>query len=90
MYYGSQLVSMKNKTDSIKHSSAWHNVAAHASKMKDIHMSDLFDRDPSRFDNFSIKLKPFLLDYSKNLITHETMSLLATLAKASKIEQWRN
>ncbi|MCJ8294592.1 MAG: glucose-6-phosphate isomerase [Colwellia sp.] len=81
---------MKNKTDSIKHSSAWHNVAAHASKMKDIHMSDLFDRDPSRFDNFSIKLKPFLLDYSKNLITHETMSLLATLAKASKIEQWRN
>lgn len=80
---------MNKIENSINNTSAWQNVTAHANEMKNQHMSKLFNSDPHRFNKFSIKLEPFLLDYSKNLITNETMSLLTQLAKASKIEEWR-
>jgi len=80
---------MNKIENSINNTTAWQNVTDHANKMKNLHMSGLFNADPHRFNNFSIKLAPFLLDYSKNLITNETMSLLTELAKASKIEEWR-
>ena len=80
---------MNKIENSINNTRAWQNVTAHANEMKNQHMSELFNLDQNRFNKFSIKLAPFLLDYSKNLITNETMSLLTELAKASKIEEWR-
>ena len=59
---------------------SWKKLVAHAKDMKDQHMNDLFAKNPSRFNEFSIKLTPFILDYSKNIITTETMSLLTLLA----------
>lgn len=44
-------------------------------------MRDLFAEDPERFERFSLRATYFLLDYSKNRITAETMSLLQQLAK---------
>ena len=52
-------------------------------------MSELFKQNSDRFEQFSIKLAPFLLDYSKNLISEDTMSMLFDLAKECNIEQWR-
>lgn len=59
----------------------------HATKIKNIHMRDLFDSDKNRFNTFHIDFNDFLLDYSKNNITSETMDLLLTLAKESELEQ---
>ncbi len=68
---------------------SWQTLIEHAQQMKQERMSDMFKQNPKRFDEFSLKLSPFLLDYSKNLINDKTMSNLLALAKACDIEGWR-
>ncbi len=68
---------------------SWQKLVEHAQQMKQERMSDMFKQNPKRFDEFSLKLSPFLLDYSKNLINDKTMSNLLALAKACDIEGWR-
>lgn len=68
---------------------SWQALSTHAKDMKQQHMSDLFKQNTQRFEQFSIKLAPFLLDYSKNLISEQTMSKLFDLAKECNIEDWR-
>ena len=47
---------------------------------------DLFARNPSRFQEFSVPLDDFLFDFSKHKITRETIALLVALAKARDLE----
>ncbi len=68
---------------------SWKKLVTHAQDMKEQHMSELFTQNSQRFEQFSIKLAPFLLDYSKNLINNDTMSMLIDLAKECDVEQWR-
>jgi glucose-6-phosphate isomerase len=69
---------------------AWQALQKHQREMAEVHMRDLFARDPQRFERFSLRLGDILLDYSKNRITAETMVLLMDLARqanlADKIE----
>lgn len=65
--------------------SAWKNLAVHASKMKSVHMRDLFTADPSRFNSFSQKDGDLLYDYSKNIITQDTLKLLVELANECQL-----
>ncbi|NOX63025.1 MAG: glucose-6-phosphate isomerase [Chloroflexi bacterium] len=62
-------------------SPAWRALQAHYEEMKDVHMRDLFERDPHRFERFHLQLDDILFDYSKNRITEETMRLLFELAR---------
>ena len=48
-------------------------------------MRDLFAKDPDRFKKFSATFKDILLDYSKNIVTDETMSLLETMCKEADV-----
>ncbi|WP_024871666.1 glucose-6-phosphate isomerase [Tolumonas lignilytica] len=60
---------------------AWKALEAHFAANKDRKLSDLFAADPARFDKFSTTFKDnVLVDYSKNLITEETLDLLIDLA----------
>lgn len=59
---------------------AWQKLTAHCQTMHDAHMRELFARDPHRFDSFSVQFDDILFDYSKNIITQETVSLLTGLA----------
>ncbi|MFT5003683.1 MAG: glucose-6-phosphate isomerase [Flavobacteriales bacterium] len=68
---------------------SWQQLTKHAQLMKNQHMKDLFAKDSQRFSKFSIKLPSILLDYSKNAITEETISLLTDLAKECEVEKWR-
>ena len=68
---------------------AWSALAAHHRAVGQSHMRDLFAADPARFARFSLRLDDFLLDYSKNRITDETMRLLLDLAEQSGLEDWR-
>ena len=43
-----------------------------------------------RFERFSLRLDDLLLDYSKNLVTQETMTLLFALARQAEVESWRD
>lgn len=65
---------------------AWAALTAHFSQIKDKHLKDLFSEDQQRFENFSIKFENILLDYSKNRVAPETMSLLIDLAKECGLE----
>ena len=70
-------------------SKEWKALATHREKLSGISMRELFDSDPSRFNRFSIACRDILLDYSKNLITLETMELLFDLGRAAELEAWR-
>ena len=60
---------------------AWKALEAHFAANKDRQLSDLFAADPARFDKFSTTYKDNIrVDYSKNLITDETLDLLIDLA----------
>ena len=60
---------------------AWHKLQAHFDANKDLRMQDLFAEDAQRTAKFHMEWKDFLLDYSKNRITVETMTLLHELAR---------
>ena len=60
---------------------SWHNLQDHFETMKSQKMTDMFDSDPNRFENFSIQLEELLVDYSKNILSKETLDLLLSLAK---------
>ena len=69
-------------------SEAWKSLEAHKEFMAAQHMRDLFSADPRRFDTFSIQCEDVLLDYSKNIITDETMRLLRDLAVQADLPGW--
>ena len=68
---------------------AFQALRAHAQMVGSSHMRDLFATDPDRFARFSARHDDLLLDYSKNRVTDETMRLLFDLARASRVEDWR-
>ena len=60
---------------------AWQALEAHFAANKEMRLKDLFAQDPQRFDKFSLTFGgDILVDYSKNLITEETLKLLVNLA----------
>jgi len=79
-----------NKKTSFTQLPAYQKLLEHYGKIKNLHVRRLFSVDPTRFDRFSIQFQDILLDYSKNRITPETISLLCELAKESNLEEWRD
>ncbi len=73
----------------LKRTPAWKALRAHCREVAGLHMRDLFDADPRRFDRLSLSLGDFLFDFSKNRITERTMALLADLARQADVEGWR-
>jgi glucose-6-phosphate isomerase len=72
----------------------WQALAGHHVATAGLHMRQMFAGDPGRFEGFSLLFAPgkeeeILLDYSKNLVTHETMELLFSLARARGVEEMR-
>jgi glucose-6-phosphate isomerase len=60
---------------------AWKQLSTHAEAMKKVHMRALFANDSNRFASFSQTDGNLLFDYSKNIITQETIQLLMDLAR---------
>ncbi len=71
-------------------SPVWQALERHAGTMRNVAMRDLFAGDPQRFERFSLRFEDFLVDYSKNRITEETVGLLLDLARAARVEEWRD
>ncbi len=65
---------------------AWRRLIKHYKSTKENKIKDLFANDKDRFSKFSIMLDDILVDYSKNNVTDETMSLLVQLAKSCKLK----
>ena len=67
---------------------AWSSLRDHAKRMKERSIREMFARDPSRADRFSLTVADVFFDYSKNLITDETMALLCQLAEECELPRW--
>ncbi|MET0759898.1 MAG: glucose-6-phosphate isomerase [Flavobacterium sp.] len=64
----------------------WKNLQKHFGAMKDVSMSEMFANDGSRAEKFRLQWNDFLVDYSKNRITQETMDLLLSLANEAQLK----
>jgi glucose-6-phosphate isomerase len=62
---------------------AWKGLEAHYRKMSRTHLRTLFAEDPKRGERLAAEAVGVYLDYSKNLITDETLRLLMQLAEES-------
>ena len=58
---------------------SWQAIKQHRQLFEDVHMKDLFFNDAERFSRFSIQTGDLLFDYSKNIITENTVELLLQL-----------
>ncbi|TWV99532.1 glucose-6-phosphate isomerase [Chitinophaga pinensis] len=66
---------------------AWQQLQQHASKMKETHLRTLFAKDADRFNKFTLSFEDILFDYSKNILTEETLQYLLQLAKETGVEE---
>ncbi len=78
---------VKSKSEKLTSSPAWKALKKHSETMHKIHLRELF-KDKSRFKKFSIEDFSFFLDYSKNIITEETMELLFNLVKEANVQNY--
>jgi glucose-6-phosphate isomerase len=65
----------------------WQKVATHASAQQGTHLRDLFRADAGRGERLVIDACGLHVDYSKQRITDETLSLLIGLAEACGLRQ---
>jgi glucose-6-phosphate isomerase len=68
----------------------WRALEAHQRALQSTHMRDLFAADPDRFKKFSLQVEDILVDYSKHILTGETVGLLCGMARAGRVEAWRD
>jgi glucose-6-phosphate isomerase len=62
---------------------AWQALETHYPKMRKLHLRKLFADDPKRGERMSAEAVGIYFDYSKHLITDETVRLLLQLAEES-------
>lgn len=68
----------------------WKDLRAHEKTMRGVHMRDLFKKDPNRFNSMHLRVDGIVFDYSRNLVTPETLKLLVDLAKSAGVAAWRD
>ena len=66
---------------------SWKKLIDHHAALKDLSMEAMFNEDPGRAERFSIKHDDILIDYSKNRINNDTLSLLTGLAEECGLKE---
>ncbi|MES4905333.1 MULTISPECIES: glucose-6-phosphate isomerase [unclassified Streptomyces] len=68
----------------------WNALAAHRQELGDARLRELFAQDPGRAERFTLSVGDLHLDYSKHLVTDETLRLLRELARATGVAELRD
>jgi glucose-6-phosphate isomerase len=68
----------------------WRQLEQHRDAIRKGHLRDWFRADSHRFDELSLRLGDLLVDFSKQLITSETIRLLGALARTRGVEDLRD
>ncbi|MGW6152361.1 glucose-6-phosphate isomerase [Streptomyces sp. NPDC055144] len=63
----------------------WTALSDHRAKQRQVHLRDLFSTDPDRAGRYTVQVGDLHIDYSKHLITDETLALLQELATATGV-----
>jgi glucose-6-phosphate isomerase len=68
----------------------WAELGKHRAQLGEVRLRELFAADPQRGENYTLQVGDLYLDYSKHLVTDETLALLRQLAKARGVAELRD
>ncbi|EPD96284.1 glucose-6-phosphate isomerase 2 [Streptomyces sp. HPH0547] len=68
----------------------WQALAEHREEFGRTHLRRLFADDPERAERYTLQVGDLSIDYSKNLVTDETLRLLRQLAEAAGVARLRD
>ncbi|MFG2097992.1 glucose-6-phosphate isomerase [Streptomyces sp. NPDC048612] len=68
----------------------WTALGKHREQLAEVHLRELFERDPGRAERYTLQVGDLHLDYSKHLVTDETLGLLRELAAAADVAGLRD
>ncbi|MDH6578829.1 glucose-6-phosphate isomerase [Kitasatospora sp. MAP5-34] len=68
----------------------WEALAKHREEFGEQHLRELFAADPERGSRYALRVGDLLVDYSKQLVTDETLALLRELATATGVAGLRD
>ncbi len=77
------MTSSNAQTVPLTERNAWKALEIHFETVRKLHLRTLFADDPQRGERMTAEAAGFYLDYSKNLVTDETLGLLLQLAEES-------
>ncbi|MCT7352850.1 glucose-6-phosphate isomerase [Streptomyces sp. 15-116A] len=63
----------------------WNALAKHREELGEVQLRELFAADPGRGTAYSLQVGDLYIDYSKHLVTDETLALLRELAAATDV-----
>ncbi|MCG8971051.1 glucose-6-phosphate isomerase [Streptomyces sp. CL12-4] len=63
----------------------WTALTAHREELGEVRLRDLFDADPGRGTGYVLRVGDLYVDYSKHLVTDDTLRLLRELAAAADV-----
>jgi glucose-6-phosphate isomerase len=70
---------------SITESPEWEALEKHLEQMRDVHLRALFADDPGRGEAMTVEAGGLFLDYSKNLVSPDSLRLLLALAERARL-----
>src|SRR2546428_791275 len=76
---------MPDRTPLLTRRPQWTALEDHRAKTHTAHLRELFAADPERAQLYPAKVGDLFIDYSKPLITDETLALLQELATATDV-----
>jgi len=65
----------------------WAELSAHAARLATVQVSELFERDPKRFERFSREQAGLLLDFSRQRLDEIALAKLFQLAEATALRE---
>ncbi len=65
---------------------SWSSLATHFNELVSTEIKEMFEQNPTRFNEMKISFEDILVDFSKNKITSKTLKLLVGLAKECGLE----
>src|SRR5947209_1169417 len=79
-------MSTTTRTAPLRERRAWSALQKHYAEIRDVHLRELFADDAARGERLVAEGAGLFLDYSKNRVTDETMTLLVALAEESGLK----
>ncbi len=66
---------------------AWQKLTFLFMNLQAVHLRELFDEDPHRFQKFNLQFEDILVDFSKNLVTKEVLDALVELTNETELAE---
>ena len=81
---------MSDAPEPIERTPQWWALANKQAHLAEVHLRELFAADPTRGERLDLEVGDLYVDYSKNRIDDETLSLLFDLARTARVDELRD